>query len=302
MARLLLLRPHFPRVRLHLLEYYEGSSKAAKLENFILFNDEWDRVSYLVSVLKPFDDITRELSGKKYSTIANVRPFNKILIDGIRNDGIRNEGINHVPDFVELKRDLIDALILKLKEPKELKIATFLHLVHKHLCSGDDRTRRTILSMTRDLSQVINSDYQDSDTQIQEGFDMGTTLIGHFLHLDPRISDQSIEGKLPDDSDYDGSDECERYICEIIPLNSFKRGQDPVDIRREASKLPKRGAASLREHSSFVGKVMATFMAVFPARFMTRNLLQLKNKAPKNIGAAWSDTVTLTEQAKEDLR
>ncbi|KAF8942813.1 hypothetical protein BGZ46_006656, partial [Entomortierella lignicola] len=47
---------------------------------------------------------------------------------------------------------------------------------------------------------------------------------------------------------------------------------------------------------------MATTSAVFPARLMTRNLLQLKNNAIRLRGASWTDHVSISQAASDDLR
>jgi len=73
------------------------------------------------------------------------------------------------------------------------------------------------------------------------------------------------------------------------------------DLRREATKMRNKGHTTLKNLTSFVGKAMATTMAVFPARLMTRNLLSLKNSALRRPGAQWTDTVLLTAEAEENL-
>lgn len=62
-----------------------------------------------------------------------------------------------------------------------------------------------------------------------------------------------------------------------------------------------KGHTTLKNLSSFIGKTTATTLAVFPARLMSRNLLSLKNSALRRLGAQWTDTVILTEEAEEDL-
>lgn len=73
------------------------------------------------------------------------------------------------------------------------------------------------------------------------------------------------------------------------------------DLRREATKMLNKGHTTLKNLSSFVGKTMATTLAVFPARLMSRNLLSLKNSTLRRQGAQWTDTVILTEEAEKDL-
>jgi hypothetical protein len=74
------------------------------------------------------------------------------------------------------------------------------------------------------------------------------------------------------------------------------------DLRREATKMLNKGHTTLKNLSSFVGKTMATTLAIFPARLMTRNLLALKNSALRRPGAQWTDTVLLTVEAEENLQ
>lgn len=86
-----------------------------------------------------------------------------------------------------------------------------------------------------------------------------------------------------------------RNMTLSVPKNKLR------DLRREATKMLNKGHTTLRSLSSFVGKAMATTLAVFPARLMTRHLLALKNSALKRSGAQWTDTVVLTAQAEENL-
>ena len=73
------------------------------------------------------------------------------------------------------------------------------------------------------------------------------------------------------------------------------------DLRREATKMKNKGHTTLKNLTSFVGKAMATTLAVFPARLMTRNLLSLKNSALRRPQAQWTDTVMLTTEAEDNL-
>ncbi|KAK3811349.1 MAG: hypothetical protein JOS17DRAFT_796160 [Linnemannia elongata] len=54
------------------------------------------------------------------------------------------------------------------------------------------------------------------------------------------------------------------------------------DLRREAEKLLRSKATALRNLASFIGKAMAMTAAVFPARLMTRRLIQVQNQALAN--------------------
>lgn len=86
-----------------------------------------------------------------------------------------------------------------------------------------------------------------------------------------------------------------RKMTLSVPKNKLR------DLRREATKILNKGHTTLKNLSSFVGKAMATTLAVFPARLMTRHLLSLKNTALRRPGAQWTDTVILSEKAEENL-
>lgn len=86
-----------------------------------------------------------------------------------------------------------------------------------------------------------------------------------------------------------------RKMMLSVPKNKLR------DLRREAARMMSKGLTTLRNLSSFVGKAMATTLAVFPGRLMTRNLLALKNQALRRSGAQWTDSVPLTTKACEDL-
>jgi hypothetical protein len=72
------------------------------------------------------------------------------------------------------------------------------------------------------------------------------------------------------------------------------------DLRREAQKIIKTGAITLRRLAAFIGKAIAMTIAVFPARLMTRNLIQLQNAALAR-NCSWTDSVTLDKAALENL-
>ena len=72
------------------------------------------------------------------------------------------------------------------------------------------------------------------------------------------------------------------------------------DIRREATKILRKGALTVRALSSFIGKALAMTAAVLPARLRTQHLVQLKNEALRQHNS-WTASVSLTDQAKEDL-
>jgi len=73
------------------------------------------------------------------------------------------------------------------------------------------------------------------------------------------------------------------------------------DLRREACKIYRKGTITLRALSSFIGKALAMTAAVLPARLKTQYLVHLRNDALQK-GKLWTDTITLTEEAKADLR
>src|SRR5690606_3115097 len=72
------------------------------------------------------------------------------------------------------------------------------------------------------------------------------------------------------------------------------------DLRREAEKLLREGTVQLRRLAAFIGKAIAMTVAVFPARLKTRGLIQIQNTALAR-KCSWTDPVTLTEAAKENL-
>jgi hypothetical protein len=74
------------------------------------------------------------------------------------------------------------------------------------------------------------------------------------------------------------------------------------DLRREATKILHKGATSVRNLSTFIGKAMATTIAVFPARLMTRHLLSLKNMALRRPSATWEDMIQMDHKASEELQ
>jgi hypothetical protein len=72
------------------------------------------------------------------------------------------------------------------------------------------------------------------------------------------------------------------------------------DLRREAEKLLRNKSTALRNLASFIGKAMAMTAAVFPARLMTRRLIQVQNRALANQWK-WTAQVNLTGPALEEL-
>ena len=72
------------------------------------------------------------------------------------------------------------------------------------------------------------------------------------------------------------------------------------DLRREAQKMIKAGTITLRRLAAFIGKAIAMTIAVFPARLMTRNLIQVQNTALAR-DVRWTDPVTLDKAALENL-
>lgn len=72
------------------------------------------------------------------------------------------------------------------------------------------------------------------------------------------------------------------------------------DLRREALKMIKAGTVSLRRLAAFIGKATAMTIAVFPARLMTRQLIQTQNAALAR-NCSWTDPVTLGKAARKNL-
>ena len=72
------------------------------------------------------------------------------------------------------------------------------------------------------------------------------------------------------------------------------------DLRREAEKLLRSKATALHNLASFIEKAMAMTAAVFPARIMTRRLIQVQNQALANQWK-WTAQVHITDPALEEL-
>lgn len=90
------------------------------------------------------------------------------------------------------------------------------------------------------------------------------------------------------------------FIIDSTKMTLSVPGDKIRDVRREASKMVNKGAATVRQLSSFIGKTNAMTAAIFPARLRSQHLLQLKN-ASLAAGKQWTDVVDLTAEAKEDL-
>jgi hypothetical protein len=90
------------------------------------------------------------------------------------------------------------------------------------------------------------------------------------------------------------------FIIDSTKMTLSVPGDKIRDVRREASKMVNKGAATVRQLSSFIGKTNAMTAAIFPARLRSQHLLQLKN-ASLATGKQWTDVVDLTAEAKEDL-
>lgn len=77
-------------------------------------------------------------------------------------------------------------------------------------------------------------------------------------------------------------------------------GQKIHNIRREASKMANKGTCTVRQLSSFIGKVIAMTAAVFPARLKVQHLQATKIQALKS-GSSWEDSISILPAATEEL-
>lgn len=219
MERLLRLRIFIAMVPKYIIDYYDDTSKAAQLENYFLTDTEWRQVKCAVDLLGPFDRTTNDLSGGQYCTIANVLPYVQVLLSDIKDVCAPDDAL------MEFKTELYNAVKSRMVGSTEQCVATFLHPLHKHLSFLDNFKKFEVEKAVLSKLKTISSPDQQRQTH-DDGSQYSNSLLGKILHLDPRVSGQSIEGELPDDRDIDGDDEYNEYLRLTVALGTAKQNSD----------------------------------------------------------------------------
>ncbi|KAG0329518.1 hypothetical protein BG000_012072 [Podila horticola] len=95
-------------------------------------------------------------------------------------------------------------------------IASFLHPAYKHLSFLSTLEKRHTHAAVRDQMNIVDLDSwptRKAETiGTKEKPVFGSSLVNRLMQLDPIVKGKSLQGEVPDETDYDGTEELDRYI------------------------------------------------------------------------------------------
>ncbi|XP_037825370.1 zinc finger BED domain-containing protein 4-like [Lucilia sericata] len=190
--------------------------------------DDWKIMEKCVNILKPFEEVTRELSSSTIS-ISSVIPLIHILTSKLNKEKSLESGPPYVAKIIETLMYELNFRFSDLRQTPIFSISTYLDPRYKLKFFGEDDKNK----IRSELVKLIHQNYSDvevcnSSTKITEK----TTLIANDNDAGPHNASSQIQADIEMFLNEDSSD-IEYEVDEILTVSEINEILKEYDKERK---------------------------------------------------------------------